>query len=203
MTLRTTLMALGALMLCTSTPALAEGGVHEHDGFALRLSGGFGYMKASTEETMYDTKVDTTLTGTGPIMSIAPGFTIGDNLTINADIFGARVSDPELEMKGGGESETMDLKGDGTLYAIGVGITYYLQPSNLYIAGSVGKAYFKFEPEEGEEIEDEGFAVNVMVGKEWWVADQWGIGVAGQFIYADIEDTSTMIGGIAFTATMN
>lgn len=216
MMLRTTLAALTALVLCASTPALAKGGSHKHDGFFLRLSTGLGYLSSSTEdkggEEGYTYKYTLDLTGFGGVFSVAPGYAIGDNFIINADLFGGRFADPDYDWKttasygGGSESDSGSgsLKGVLLVYAIGAGVTYYLQPSNIYLAGSVGKAWGEFDPDEGETPDaEEGYAVNLMVGKEWWVADQWGLGVAGQFMYFDIDDTSTMIGGVLFTATFN
>jgi hypothetical protein len=51
--------------------------------------------------------------------------------------------------------------------------------------------------------------MNVMVGKEFWVSDEWGIGFAGQFLFADIPTTSddasaTYLGfNLMFSATFN
>ena len=45
------------------------------------------------------------------------------------------------------------------------------------------------------------------IGKEWWVGDEWGLGLNGQFALSSNEDegetwTTTWV-GIAFSATFN
>jgi hypothetical protein len=50
-----------------------------------------------------------------------------------------------------------------------------------------------------------------MVGKEWWVSRNWGIGVAGQLVGASVKDSGAAVRptwsvgsfAIAFTATFN
>ena len=55
-----------------------------------------------------------------------------------------------------------------------------------------------------------GFGAKVGVGKEWWVGDHWGLGLAGQFFLGINQDTggdpptwATLGGGLAFSATYN
>jgi hypothetical protein len=47
-----------------------------------------------------------------------------------------------------------------------------------------------------------------MVGKEWWVGADWGIGLAGQFVYVAVEDdvlgdVSGLALSLLFSATYN
>ena len=57
---------------------------------------------------------------------------------------------------------------------------------------------------------DPGLGLKLAVGKEWWVSDHWGIGVAGQFFISRNDDPdattvklTTLGGGVAFSATYN
>ncbi|MEO1271869.1 MAG: hypothetical protein AAFX99_27560 [Myxococcota bacterium] len=43
-----------------------------------------------------------------------------------------------------------------------------------------------------------GYTVNLMVGKGWWVSDQWGIGAAGQFYTMSVPDDDTELSARAF-----
>jgi hypothetical protein len=53
--------------------------------------------------------------------------------------------------------------------------------------------------------------MNLMVGKEWWVSTNWGLGVAGQIMYMSIKDKEIIEEkdmtfasfGVLFTATYN
>ena len=36
-----------------------------------------------------------------------------------------------------------------------------------------------------------GTALELMVGKEWWVSANWGMGIAGEFVGASMTDKNT------------
>ena len=95
------------------------------------------------------------------------------------------------------------------IVGIGLGITYYIMPVNIYVGGTVGIGQVVFEDERGHrEGTDMGFVGNAIVGKEWWVGEDWGIGLAAQFlgVVADDEILGD-VGGTAinllFSATYN
>jgi hypothetical protein len=98
---------------------------------------------------------------------------------------------------------------DTELTGIGVGLTYYLMPANVYFAGSLGIGKVIFVNGSGDRGgSNVGFATNIMIGKEWWVGVDWGIGVAGQLIViaADddfLQDVGGVGFGLMFTATYN
>ena len=66
-----------------------------------------------------------------------------------------------------------------------------------------------FEDEDGDrDGSDAGFVGNVIAGKEWWVGEDWGIGLAAQLVGIVAEDEVLGdVGGLAvnvlFSATYN
>lgn len=178
-------------------------GVHEHDGFLLRAALGFGYEGLTIDDPLGNT----TIGGAGAFIDIAIGGVIVDNLALNADIFGGMVVSPSVSVDG------MDLgdAGDTTVSVdgLGVGLTYFIMPINIYLAGSAGIGVAGITIDGTDYESDAGFATNFMVGKEWWVGDDWGIGVAGQFMYsaiprADIDATMPFLAlNLMFSATYN
>jgi hypothetical protein len=115
------------------------------------------------------------------------------------------VADPEVEL--GGVSGTAN---DVTvnMSAWGVGFTYYVMPANFYISPSIGAAQLTIEEDGVSVSSDTGFAAELSMGKEWWVGDNWGLGVAGGVGFHkiptdDTEDLSGPNAAIRFTATMN
>ncbi len=81
----------------------------------------------------------------------------------------------------------------------------HLSGSIALVRGIVESDVEKFET-------DLGYGINVAIGKEWWVSDNWGIGVAGQLFYTVLPDENpkgeefdlnTASIGILFTATFN
>jgi hypothetical protein len=96
---------------------------------------------------------------------------------------------------------------------LGVGLTYYFMPVNLYLAAAVGIGSAQLRGVGSDFVveanTDPGLAINVMAGKEWWVSRRWGLGVAVQFMFASLPDDSASENwnvyqiGVSLTATMN
>jgi len=178
---------------------------HTHDGFFLRLATGVGSSK-STEDV---DGTEIAWKGTASQGSVAIGFAVRPNFIVNLDIFGNMVTDPTLSIDGVelGDAKGLEVSGDG----IGVGITYYLMPVNIYVAGSFGFGYYKAKFEGHESETDPGYAANFMVGKEWWIAEEWGIGIAGQVFWSSVPTKdenrtytlNTLSIGLLFSATYN
>jgi hypothetical protein len=81
-------------------------------------------------------------------------------------------------------------------------------PSNFYF--SVTPAIGVVSLNEGGTTYDtkNGFAIRLAVGKEWWVSDNWGLGLNLQYAHASNESKtgvkmSTNWAGLAFSATYN
>jgi len=202
-----------ALVLCSSSTALAGPGglprVGHEPGFFMRLAGGFGYGVASLDDPS-----ETTMKGLGGQVDLAFGGTVTPNLALHVDLFGASVFEPSVESGGRdqGDAENTTMR----LGAIGIGVTGYIMPVNLYVSGAVGvgvgSLHSRFELLGGtldvEEDSDPGLAINLMVGKEWFISRRWGIGLAGQVIISSLEtDGGVGLGimsfGLLFSATMN
>jgi hypothetical protein len=127
------------------------------------------------------------------------------NLALHATLFGWAISDPELTI----DSESVTLPATLSVSGIGAGATYYLMPANVYLSGSVGFGTLTFEVDSVSVDSDYGTLFDATLGKEWWVGENWGIGVAGSINYHSIPDPSTednwtgMGFALRFTATMN
>jgi len=144
---------------------------------------------------------------------IAIGSAVASNFILAADLFGATITGPTRTQDGkdvgtASEDVTFDVSG------IGVSATYYIMPSNMYVSAGAGMAMNTVELD-GKAVGETGtgWGVNAMLGKEWWVSDNWGLGVAGQVIYASVPDedkdndktytVNTMAFGVLFSATYN
>jgi len=201
--------SIAALVVCL--PAIAHAGPgndpHQHDAgnFFMRLSAGFGFGSSA-----FDDADDTTLSGLSGAASFAFGGTVGRNIALHADLFGVSLFEPTVSQNG---DELGELK-DSTagLGALGIGATFYVMPANLYISGAIGVGVGSFEMRSGgvslKWETDPGLAVNLMLGKEWWVARRWGIGVALQGVFSSLETDANeglkVFGvGVLFSATMN
>lgn len=182
---------------------------HDPGHFFMRLSGGFGFSNAT-----FDEPSETTLSGFGGMGSFKFGATIAPNVALGVDLFGLNMFEPSVTVNGDDLGSAEGTR--ASVGAIGLGGTFYIMPANLYIAASagVGLGTIEFRGRFGnvvvtsEEDSRPGFAANVMIGKEWWVSRKWGIGLAGQLVFASLEtDNDVGLGvfgvGLLFSATMN
>jgi len=186
-------------------------GTHTHDGLFLRFTGGpgFGIYNGTGQVVTTDGVVvdDPSNKGSQAGGSISLGGAIGENLILHGDIWGSVVST---------DKKSNQLYQDFGTVVVGLGITYYWMPANIYVTGSIGMAnsflvlHDGIQTNNSEDLARDlttGVGAAVMVGKEWWVSNNWALGVAlqGEFTYAE-DDNSNLIfrhGGakVLFSAT--
>jgi hypothetical protein len=168
--------------------------------------GGDGHIIDGTE---------TSVAGLGLATDIAIGGAIVENLILHADIYQLTLFNPTVyvdDTEVGPADQFGDVNGVGQdvrLAGLGIGVTYYFMPVNLYLSGSIGLGQAVFEGDHGDtEGSDLGFGFNAMIGKEWWVGADWGIGVAGQLLFISAQDDvlgniNGLAASVLFSATYN
>ncbi len=200
-----------AAVLCT-LPAPARAGdpapdvdltAHRHLGFFLRLDAGVGFLGTSA----YVNGVPASVSGVSIPFGLTVGATVVENLVVAGEAFYALAPTPVFDY--GGHNETASASGV-SLFGVGPNVTWYYMPENVYFSLTPAlvvrplRAYGTYEGSRA------GFGLKAAVGWEWWVADHWGLGVAGQFFLGLNQGTgdyqklwTTLGGGIAISATMN
>lgn len=202
------LLAIAAVISLSSF-MLGQSGVHQHDGFYLRMLYGFGYAELVEKDVLGS---DMTYSGESGALRIQIGGTVYENLILYGEFGGVMQFDPELEWMGQSVS-TSDVT--VSVFDFGGGVTYYLMPSNFYFSLSLHTSQATIEAE-GETGDSEyGFGFNAMIGKEWWVGDQWALGVSAYGYYSTMKDKGTIEGinyeydinnfsvGLLFSVTYN
>lgn len=179
-------------------------GVHEHDGFFLRFQAGPGYGQMTMDKVLGS---EMEFSGAGGEFVFQIGGTVGNNLILFGEFGGFVIQDPTVKI-GGQELEVSDLKSSTSDF--GAGLTYYFMPSNIYLSGSLLAARATLEFADNKSSSDIGFGFRFSVGKEWWVSDDWGIGVAIFGYYSSVPDKepsestiSSSSFGVVFSATYN
>ena len=202
--------ALGAaamFWIVFSGIALAGASPQTHDGFFLRLAPGFGGASSKIEAGADEINMD----GPAGLINIAIGGMVTESMALHGTIFGWSIADPNAEIiEGGTEVASGDLDGTLSLGGIGVGITNYFMPSNFYISATLGFASLELDIDNlGNAESDTGFAGEISLGKEWWVSNNWGLGIAGVFGFHSIPDSDVDENfkganvGVLFSATFN
>jgi hypothetical protein len=175
---------------------------HAHDGLFLRMCAGFGFGHSAVEDDQGD---ENSIRGGSSASNLAVGAMVSKNLAVHADLFHVALLEPESFING---KSAGTVPGKYIAGGLGAGVTYYFMPSNLYLSGSLNFVVLEAHIGGWKLKTDAGLGVDLLIGKEWWVSDNWGIGVAGQFVYTLVpsrwDTTHNSIGGaVLFTATYN
>jgi hypothetical protein len=174
---------------------------HRHEGFYIRPDLGFGYLRASGSPG----GVDASIGGAGATFGIAVGGTVSENSVLAFHLWDMVVSNPSYSI-GGTTVENIDAT--LTLLAFGPQYTHYT-PDNLYFSLTPSLTRATLTSQGSTEDSNWGFGMRAAIGKEWWVADRWGLGVAGHLsltVNKAPADAGTWTGwgaSIAFSATYN
>jgi hypothetical protein len=200
--------AVSVSLLLLAAGASIAGPCDHEDGLLLRLSVGVGNASTETKAVLDEQGGDVgtfKFDGTTGDFNIAIGKVLRPNLAVHATVYGWVISDPEVTRgpDNGSISANLDLS------AYGVGVTYYMMPANVYFSPSVGMGSLTLSSSGVSVESDYGLMVDFTAGKEWWVSENWAVGVAGGATYHSIPDNSAeenwtgLSYAVRFTATMN
>ena len=143
-----------------------------------------GYLTAS--ETVGGQ--DATYSGLGFTASGLMGGAIAPNLILFGEIVGSSIVNADLSSSGTYQGSSGY---DMTMFGIGPGILYYFEPINVYVSGTLAftKMFISYTGD-GYPAGDTnwGIGADFKVGKEWWVAPRWGIGIGGMVHLASMKD---------------
>lgn len=190
--------------LFVTSAARADSRPFTHDGFMLRLSLGLGYENLSIDDGD-GTTLD--IGGVGGATELGIGGMVADNLAINGVLLGSTVVSPSVSQNGQDLGEADD--SSVSLFGLGAGITYWLMPADVYFAAAILMSQASIKVEGTTFEADWGVGVDLMIGKEFWVGAEWGVGVAAQFAYADVPTQTSgssanyLSFNVMFTATYN
>ncbi len=174
---------------------------HQHDGFYARLQAGAGYLSARQGSTTYS--------GAAGVFGFALGATVSGNLELFATLLFHFAQDPAVQAGGGAAPVSPSTVEND---AAGAGLAYYLAPVNAYAAAALTAANVTLYDRTDNRLggSNTGIGFQVMAGKEWWVAREWGLGAAAEVTggwMADSDDGSVrwraFTYSLLFSATYN
>jgi hypothetical protein len=171
-----------------TTPALVpvEPDRHSHRGFyvGLKLGGGYraftggGYSDAAIE--------DWSMKGGGLAVDVSIGGAVVENLIIHGDLVSSLATNPTLEA---GDRSMDTEETTARMIGFGAGVTYFIMPLNVYVAGSLLASSVNVEYK-GEQIADSalGFGGTIQAGKQFWIGPEWAIDVGPSFHVATMNE---------------
>ncbi len=196
------LLSYSILAVLTGPVAHAGGAAETHDGFYLRLNMGGGYTSMSTEVSGAKLKVS----GSGGGIGVALGGVVAGNLVVFGELFDNIVSNPTVTLDGVSVN-TKDTSAG--VVGVGPGAAYYL-PMNMFVSGTLAFSRLVLDTGSATYRSNTGIGFSVKVGKEWWVSNNWGLGLCGQFYAGTMKESSggnptwtTSAFAILFSATYN
>jgi hypothetical protein len=173
-------------------PPVASPGARTHDGFYMHFGTGLGYLSDS-ERASGITSTDVKWKGMAFAFEFALGGTPAPGLVIGGMLTGTTVPSPTVE-SGGISVTTSNVS--LSMVAIGPLITYYVDPTGgFFLRGMVGYGQLSASDNSGNTTTNNpvGVVANFGLGHEWWVADQWSLGVLGSFSYASLKYSQTVL----------
>ena len=213
-----------AALVLSSSPAWA-GEPRLHDGLYVRAGAGLGLVNDSfeTEDIGVLGTVNGTITGLTIPLELSVGTSLKPGLIVGGGMFFHYVPSPAAD----NAESSLGLEGDvefdpGSFILFGPLVDFYFDPrQGLHLQGSVGLGYFSIGegdvpdaplPTTTASASGLGFGAMVGFGNEWWVTDDWSIGVLARLAFgvtgAETEDGvesdhSVWTPSLLFTATLN
>jgi tetratricopeptide (TPR) repeat protein len=181
--------------------ALAERmeGVESHDGFFLRFLGGVGYAfhtgKLSPQRAQELGTDRLSARGVALLFSSSIGWCVAESFALHFGLLGNVIPSASI----GGRD---DLNPAVSVGGLSLGATYYWMPLNLYLSGNLFGAAVSVVVDKSEKgtTTNDGYGLELLLGKEWWVSDNWGIGAAAQLSLAG-SPSQDVDGGIVSIST--
>jgi hypothetical protein len=134
------------------------------------------------------------ISGASGSFGIALGGAVNEDLIIYATFIDSVIGSPtsksstmvpingKVASRVGGGSSGAGMAG------IGLGAAHYLD-SNLFFAGSLLGSWLFADDSLGERAYSRaGITFEGLFGKEWWVSDNWGLGLTGQVLLGVMKD---------------
>jgi len=177
-------MFIAAFFLVSTLAAVQEAAAQDgsddlgvHKGLYLSLSGGlaFGAITLNASNTTFSTFE---ASGAGFQYDAKAGYVVSEeeNLILSIDAIRRAISKPAFTLDGASVYSPSSVSANDAMY--GVGITKYFMPSNMFVSATFGVGRFQIDYANVRVTSHDGFAFQLKGGQEWWVGDNWGVGVS-------------------------
>jgi hypothetical protein len=171
-------------------------GKHNHDGFYLSLQLPVGQRNIGFQSPVGEMKAE----GFGGGFTLAIGGVVARNLVVYGEVGGVTVTDPKLST----ESQSVETENASmSLTQFGPGIAYYIMPLNVYVGASAMLSGVSVESE-GETVAKSklGFGGALRAGKEFWVSNNWGLGLGVEARFANAKDDAGDVSATGFSVVL-
>lgn len=190
--LRASCLALLAVAVLMAVPNLAVAQNHD-PGLMLRLTAGASYARTGQKATSPDAKYH--IAGVALDTSLAAGFAFSENFAIHATGTFWRAFKPKAKGELGPFSASGTLEDTNlTNFGIGGGFTAWTN-GNMYVSMSLLASMLRAKYNKDKIDTNWGIGGEVLLGKEWWLGGNVGIGVAAAGTIHYIPDSRDHLKG--------
>lgn len=152
-----------------------------HDGFYFNVTVGPAYSNYEITGSGNTLKAD----GGAASLDLRFGGAVTDHLVLSGVLGGsATLLNPDTTFNGASVSSSEDYQFGTSM--VGVGLTYYFD-NNLFLGFDAGVGQVRYSSSSTDLHSDSGFAAQVRFGKEWWVGDDWALGVVCGYKYLNAD----------------
>jgi hypothetical protein len=201
----------------TVVVAIEDPTAHLHDGFYLRLANGFGSHYEDISLAGHDPGV--TVSGVSSVGELALGYALWPGWVVGLGSYSGTLVVTSRTFHTDQPMPPADLLNDVKDFNVfGPFCDHYFDPrGGLHLQGAIGLATMRGVGIASTHLDEDhivvGAGVMLGIGYDWWVADQWSIGILGRVTAAsstsDDEDGLIWRHGVSaapsllFTATYN
>ena len=190
---RTSLSIIFLATTCLLTPALAERRVdvyyvpvshpHEHNGLYFSFSPGLG--EGNFQQANYQGTDKLEYSGGTTNIDIKLGGVVARNLILSGDFIGTSMLWPDVRV---GPIDYGRENSELRQGLLGLGLTYYFMPSNVFVSGTLGAGGFTYVNPNSDYKSDRGVGFQMKIGREWWVSPRWGVGVSMFYLNQHVNE---------------
>lgn len=171
--------------------------IHRHDGLYVR----FGFIAGYAWDIAETSGVETKSKGAGGLLEYAGGFSVSDHLVLALALHTFAVFSPTTTVGG----EAFDEDHTNVYLVTGILLDFYPNPVGGWHAAltvGVGSADIRVRNNENT---DDGFGLGIGGGYDFWIGEQWSLGLGVQLFYIGNADDEfgrhrTVIPTLALTA---
>jgi len=187
-TLAAALTACGVLAIT----GVAGAEPRTHDGFQFRGAVGPGYLSTSASQGGGDVSIK----GVSGGFDVYVGGTPVTGLVIGGMLDWKTAFGPSVDVNG--QSFTGSGSTSLSLLTLGPYVNYYLDPTNgLYFLGMIGYGVESYTQNGASGNSPGGPAFALGAGYDFWIANEWSLGVLGKFTYGSLSLNSITYSTIA------
>lgn len=207
---KTAILLISLFLSLFGSTVYASADKHEHTKFFFRAQLGGGSAKG---ELVDDTDRYVFERGGASLFNLQVGWAVLENFILYGES-SFYLNKNVILIKN--EVNVSNLAVEYGINSFSLGTSYYIMPANIYISPSIrfpammislSDPNNSFVTITGESSIGIGYGISI--GKEWWVSQHWGLGVALNFTYDRPKPgngkgkISNQFIGIAFSATYN